>query len=159
MNINKTAWPDPRSLCQLLHHITVDLPRESYYKLNPKAVPGVDEVIWSEYGKGLEERLAGLYDRVRNVRCRAKPSKRTYVPKKDGRQRPIGITAGMGGPLLKGFFALNVVCPGVKLINTAITIDIPGGPLVNVHISFPESRLPETISMVAGGKGAAFDPS
>lgn len=77
----------------LLHHITVDLLRESYHKLNPKAVPGVDEVTWSEYGKELEEHLADLYDRVHNSRYRAKPSKRTYVPKEDGRQRPIGVAA------------------------------------------------------------------
>ena len=77
----------------LLHHITVDVLRESYHKLNPKAVPGVDEVTWSEYGKELGEHLADLYDRVHNGRYRAKPSKRTYVPKEDGRQRPIGIAA------------------------------------------------------------------
>jgi len=77
----------------LLHHITVDVLEESYHKLNPKAVPGVDEVTWSEYGKELGEHLADLYDRVHNGRYRAKPSKRTYVPKEDGRQRPIGIAA------------------------------------------------------------------
>ncbi len=77
----------------LFHHITVDLMRESYLKLNPKAAPGVDEVTWAEYGDGLEIRLADLHDRVHNGRYRAKPSKRTYVPKDDGKQRPIGIAA------------------------------------------------------------------
>ncbi|MBK5101777.1 MAG: group II intron reverse transcriptase/maturase [Desulfobacteraceae bacterium] len=77
----------------LFHHITVDLLRESYRKLNPKAAPGVDDVTWAEYGNGLESRLAGLHDRVHNGRYRAKPSKRTYVPKDDGKQRPIGIAA------------------------------------------------------------------
>ena len=47
----------------LFHHITVDLLRESYRKLNPKAAPGVDDVTWAEYGNGLEGRLADLHDR------------------------------------------------------------------------------------------------
>lgn len=53
----------------------------------------MDEVTWSEYGKELGEHLADVYDRVHKGRYRAKPSKRTYVPKEDGRQRPIGIAA------------------------------------------------------------------
>jgi len=57
------------------------------------AAPGVDEVTWWEYGDGLEARLADLHNRVHNGRYRAKPSKRTYIPKEDGRQRPIGIAA------------------------------------------------------------------
>jgi RNA-directed DNA polymerase len=77
----------------LFHHITVELLRESYLNLNPKAAPGVDHVTWSEYGNGLEGRLADLHDRVQNGRYRARPSKRTYVPKDDGKQRPIGIAA------------------------------------------------------------------
>jgi RNA-directed DNA polymerase len=77
----------------LLHHITVDVLEEAYHKLNPKAAPGVDEVTWSEYGQGLDERLADLHDRVHKSRYRAKPSKRIYIPKEDGGQRPIGIAA------------------------------------------------------------------
>jgi RNA-directed DNA polymerase len=77
----------------LFHHSTVDLVRESYLNLNPRAAPGVDDVTWLEYGKRLESRLADLRDRVHNGRYRAKPSKRTYVPKDEGKQRPIGIAA------------------------------------------------------------------
>lgn len=77
----------------LLHHITVDLLREAYLELNPKAAPGVDEVTWTEYGQGLEERLKDLEDRIHTGRYRAKPSKRIYIPKEDGRRRPIGIAA------------------------------------------------------------------
>ena len=77
----------------LFHHITVDLLRASYRSLNSKAAPGVDDVTWAEYGNGLESRLAVLHDRVHNGRYRAKPSKRTYVPKDNGKQRPIGIAA------------------------------------------------------------------
>ena len=76
----------------LFHHITVGL-LGVYRELNPKAAPGVDDVTWAEYGNGLESRLADLHDRVHNGRYRAKPSKRTYVPKGDGKQRPIGMAA------------------------------------------------------------------
>lgn len=77
----------------LLHHVTERLLTISYRKLNPKAVPGVDEVTWTEYGQGLEDRIRDLHDRVRNGTYRARPSKRIYLPKPDGRQRPIGIAA------------------------------------------------------------------
>lgn len=83
----------PERFTALLHHVTVDLLRKAYYKLNPKAAPGVDEVTWKEYGQGVEERLADLHERVHSGRYRAKPSKRIYLPKPDGKQRPIGIAA------------------------------------------------------------------
>jgi len=92
--VREATRRDPQiQFTSLLHHITVDLLRESYRKLNPKAAPGVDGVTWAEYGNGLESRLADLHARVHNGRYRAKPSKRTYVPKDDGKQRPIGIAA------------------------------------------------------------------
>src|SRR6202171_6448311 len=70
----------------LLHHLTVDLLRESFYSLKRKAAPGVDGVTWQEYEVGLEERLIDLHDR-------AQPSRRVYIPKSDGRQRPLGVAA------------------------------------------------------------------
>jgi len=81
----------PERFTALLHHVTVDLLREAYHKLNPRAAAGVDEVTWKEYGQGLEMRLVGLHERVHSGRYRAKPSKRIYLPKPDGKQRPIGI--------------------------------------------------------------------
>jgi RNA-directed DNA polymerase len=77
----------------LLHHVTPQLLMTSYRELNPKAVPGVDETTWQEYGCGLEDRIHDLHSRVHNGTYRAKPSKRIYLPKPDGRQRPIGIAA------------------------------------------------------------------
>jgi RNA-directed DNA polymerase len=77
----------------LLHHVTVDLLRYAYGALKRDAAAGVDEVTWREYGEGLEERLADLHDRVQGGRYRAKPSKRQWIPKPDGRQRPIGIAS------------------------------------------------------------------
>jgi len=77
----------------LLHHVTTDLLRDSYYSLKRKAAPGVDGVTWEQYGEGLEERLKGLHDHIHRGAYRAQPSRRTYIPKADGRQRPLGIAA------------------------------------------------------------------
>jgi RNA-directed DNA polymerase len=77
----------------LLHHVTVDLLRDSYNSLKRKAGPGVDGVTWQQYGEGLEERLRDLHDRVHRGAYHAQPSRRTYIPKADGRQRPLGIAA------------------------------------------------------------------
>jgi retron-type reverse transcriptase len=78
----------------LLHHINVDLLRSSYYGLKRQAAPGVDGVMWREYGEGLEERLADLHGRIHRRSYRAKPSRRTWIPKGDGsQQRPLGIAA------------------------------------------------------------------
>ena len=77
----------------LLHHVNVDLLRESYLALNRQAATGVDDVTWQEYGKELEERLPELHDRVQSERYQAKPSKRIWIPKSDGQQRPIGIAS------------------------------------------------------------------
>ena len=77
----------------LLHHLTVDLLRESFYSLKRKAAPGVDGVTWQEYEVGLEDRLIDLHDRVHRGAYRAQPSRRVYIPKSDGRQRPLGVAA------------------------------------------------------------------
>jgi group II intron reverse transcriptase/maturase len=77
----------------LLHHITdIDTLREAYFRLNRKAAPGVDEVTWHEYGENLEENLRELSQRLKRGAYRAKPVRRTYIPKADGRQRPLGVT-------------------------------------------------------------------
>jgi len=77
----------------LLHHVTVNLLRASYYELKKQAAPGVDGVTWQQYATGLEERLIGLHDRVHRGAYRAQPSRRAYIPKEDGRQRPLGIAS------------------------------------------------------------------
>jgi group II intron reverse transcriptase/maturase len=77
----------------LLHHVTIDLLRESFFALKRQAAPGVDGVTWEQYEVDLEERLRDLKDRVHRGAYRAQPSKRTYIPKTDGRMRPIGIAA------------------------------------------------------------------
>jgi RNA-directed DNA polymerase len=77
----------------LLHHVRVDLLRDSYYALKRQAAPGVDGVTWQEYETGLEGRLADLHNRIQRGAYRAQPSRRVYIPKADGRQRPLGIAA------------------------------------------------------------------
>src|SRR6516164_7929888 len=77
----------------LLHHLSVGLLRDSFYALQRKASPGVDGVTWQEYETGLEGRLIDLHRRVHRGAYRAKPSRRVFIPKADGRQRPLGIAA------------------------------------------------------------------
>jgi RNA-directed DNA polymerase len=77
----------------LLHHVTLNLLRESFEALKKNAAPGVDGVTWREYEMGLEDRLIDLHSRVHRGTYRAQPSRRVYIPKADGRQRPLGIAA------------------------------------------------------------------
>jgi RNA-directed DNA polymerase len=77
----------------LLHHVTVDRLREAYRAIRPGAAPGVDNVTWQDYGRDLESNLRDLHARVHRGAYRAKPSRRAYIPKTDGRLRPLGIAA------------------------------------------------------------------
>jgi len=77
----------------LLHHLTVELLRGSYYALKRKAAPGVDGVRWADYEEGLEDRLIDLHSRIHRGKYRAQPVRRTYIEKEDGRQRPLGIAS------------------------------------------------------------------
>lgn len=77
----------------LLHHVTVELLRASFHALKREAAPGVDGVTWKSYEDGLEDRLRELHSRVHRGSYRAQASRRIYIPKADGRQRPIGIAA------------------------------------------------------------------
>ena len=92
--VRQAAKGNPQmKLTALLHHINIDLLRDSYYRLKRQAAPGVDGVEWREYGEGLEERLSDLHGRIHRGAYRAKPSRRVWIPKADGRQRPLGIAA------------------------------------------------------------------
>ena len=77
----------------LLHHVDVDRLRAAYWALKPKAAPGVDGVTWAGYGSDLEANLRDLHARVHRGAYRARPSRRVYIPKADGRQRPLGVAA------------------------------------------------------------------
>jgi group II intron reverse transcriptase/maturase len=83
----------PLKFVNLLHHVNVDCLREAFFNLKKTAAVGVDEVTWHEYEQNLEDNLVDLHGRVHRGAYRAKPSKRVWIPKPDGRQRPIGIAA------------------------------------------------------------------
>jgi len=75
----------------LLHHVDLARLRAAYWAIRPQAAPGVDGVTWADYGQDLENNLRGLSARVHSGAYRASPSRRVYIPKADGRQRPLGI--------------------------------------------------------------------
>jgi len=77
----------------LLHHVTVDRLRAAYRAIRRDAAAGVDGVTWREYGLDLEENLHDLHARVHRGAYRARPVRRTYIPKADGRSRPLGVAA------------------------------------------------------------------
>ena len=77
----------------LLHHVTVDRLREAYRAIQPGAAPGVDGVTWRDYGADLEANLRDLHARVHRGAYRASPVRRVFIPKSDGRLRPLGVAA------------------------------------------------------------------
>src|SRR5437763_1976604 len=91
LGVRKAARTDKRTrFTALLHHVSADLLRDGFYALKRQAAPAVDRVPWNEYETGLDEKLADLHGRIHRGTYRAQPSKRAYIPKADGRQRPLG---------------------------------------------------------------------
>ena len=80
-------------LTALLHHLSIDLFREAFLALKRDAAPGVDDLTWRAYAADLERNLTDLHARVHRGAYRALPSRRTYIPKADGRQRPLAVAA------------------------------------------------------------------
>ena len=76
----------------LFHHISVDLLEQAFYELKENAAPGVDRLTWKDYEADLERKLEDLHDRVQRGAYRALPSRRVYIPKPDGRQRPLAVS-------------------------------------------------------------------
>jgi group II intron reverse transcriptase/maturase len=90
--VRRTAKEDKQiRFTALLHHLTVDMLRESFLNLKRKAAPGIDGQTWEQYGRNLEEKLVDLHGRVHRGAYRAQPSRRVYLEKPDGRKRPLGI--------------------------------------------------------------------
>ena len=90
--VRQTAKEDKQvRFTALLHHLTIDLLRESFLSLKRKAAPGIDGQRWEQYGQNLEEKLVDLHGRVHRGAYRAQPSRRVYLEKPDGRKRPLGI--------------------------------------------------------------------
>jgi RNA-directed DNA polymerase len=77
----------------LFHHISIELLEDAFFELKENAAPGVDQLRWRDYEADLERNLTDLHDRVHRGAYRALPSRRVYIPKADGRQRPIAVAA------------------------------------------------------------------
>jgi RNA-directed DNA polymerase len=97
----------------LLHHISVDTLQTAFYALKRKAAPGVDGVTWQDYEADLERRLIDLHERVHRGAYRPQPSRRTYIPKADGKERPLAIAA-LEDKILQGatVMVLNAIYEG-----------------------------------------------
>jgi len=92
--VRLTARAQPKlKFTSLLHHVNEQLLTEAFFDLKKTAAVGVDEVTWQDYEGGLEDRITDLHGRIHRGAYRAKPSKRIYIAKPDGRQRPIGIAS------------------------------------------------------------------
>jgi RNA-directed DNA polymerase len=77
----------------LFHHINLELLRDAFFALKREAAPGVDGLTWQGYATGLENNLKDLHARLQRGAYRALPSRRQYIPKPDGRQRPLAVAA------------------------------------------------------------------
>jgi group II intron reverse transcriptase/maturase len=92
--VREAARRDRRQkFTNLLHHVTAELLRASFFELKKQAAPGIDGETWQDYAVDYERRIKDLHDRIHCGRYRAKPSKRSYIPKSDGTMRPLGIAA------------------------------------------------------------------
>ena len=94
LGIREAARKDKKlKFTNLLHHLTPELLRSSFFDLKKAAAPGVDGETWQDYAADFERRIDDLHGRIHRGAYRAKPSKRTYIQKADGRMRPLGIAA------------------------------------------------------------------
>jgi group II intron reverse transcriptase/maturase len=94
LGVREAAQRDQRlRFTNLLHHITPELLRASFFDLKKHAAPGVDDQTWNDYAEDFEHKIDDLFARIHRGAYRAKPSKRTYIPKADGKLRPLGIAA------------------------------------------------------------------
>ena len=92
--VREVARRDRRArFTALLHHVTVERLREGFFALKHEAAPGVDGTTWKQYDVDLDDRLRDLHRRIHEKTYRAQPSRRVFIPKADGRQRPLGIAA------------------------------------------------------------------
>ena len=75
----------------LFHHISPEALRTAFYALKREAAPGVDGMTWRTYEADLDRKIADLHDQVQRGAYRPLPSRRRYIPKPDGRQRPLAV--------------------------------------------------------------------
>ncbi len=116
--VRKRARQDRKAkFTALLHHLTVKRLRTAFMRLKPKAAAGVDGVRWQDYARNLEGNLQALHARLHSGSYRARPSRRVYIPKADGKERPLGI-ASLEDKILQG--------ATVELLNAVYETDFLG---------------------------------
>lgn len=117
--IRQAARRDGRQrFTALLHHVyDIDRLRASYFATRRDAAAGVDRETWQQFGEDLETRLQDLSDRLKRGAYRAKPVRRVFIPKADGRQRPLGI------PTLEDKVVQRAV---VEVLNAIYEVDFLG---------------------------------
>ena len=94
LGVREAARRDVRmKFTSLLHHLSEELLCESFFELKKQAAPGIDDETWRHYAVDFERRIRDLHGRIHRGAYRAKPSKRSYIPKIDGTMRPLGIAA------------------------------------------------------------------
>jgi len=94
LGVREAARKDKKlKFTNLLHHLTSERLRASFFELRKQAAPGVDQQTWHDYAEGLDRRINDLHGRIQRGAYRAKPSKRAYILKLDGKMRPLGIAA------------------------------------------------------------------
>ena len=97
LGVREAARKDSKlKFTALLHHVNEDCLNEAFFNLKKTAAVGVDGVTWHEYEQNLEANITDLHDRIHRGAYRAKPSRRQWIPKTDGRQRPLGIATVTG---------------------------------------------------------------
>lgn len=118
MRVRQRARQDKKArFTALLHHLSVERLRAAFMRLKPRAAAGVDGVRWEAYTRNLEGNLQALHTRLHNGSYRVKPSRRVYIPKADGKERPLGI-ASLEDKVLQGAV--------VELLNAVYETDFLG---------------------------------
>jgi hypothetical protein len=111
--VREAAKKDKRlQFSALLHHVSGLLLRDSFYALKREAAPGVDGMTWKDYEMDPDRRLEDLHSRLHRGTYRAQPSMRAYIPKADGRQRPLGIAALQDKIVQHAVGTVLRFCPG-----------------------------------------------
>jgi RNA-directed DNA polymerase len=91
--LRQAAGREEERFIALFHHLSVPMLRLAFYALKRDAAPGVDGLTWQAYETDLDRRIEDLHERVQRGAYRAQPSRRRYIPKPDGRQRPLAVAA------------------------------------------------------------------
>src|ERR1700748_2331691 len=108
----------------LLHHVSIDCLRMAFFALKRDAASGVDGLTWPTYEADLDRNLTDLHERVHRGAYRALPSRRTYIPKDDGKQRPLAVAA-LEDKIVNRRPALTLTCEINQSLRTPIGVRTP----------------------------------